>query len=438
MMNNKMYLNLKIFCIISVLSVLLPIPNACAEKVYVVEINDAITPATVEMIKEALKEKPDAIILTLNTPGGDLDSTLKIINLMDNSEIPFIGYVSPRGAHAWSAGTFILLSTHISAMAPNSIIGSCQPVAIGSGGESFINESKIINALVALMKERMRMYGRNYSLAEKFITENLNLDAEEAKNLNVVEFVSSDINELIKDIDGMKINTTKEIKISTRNWEIVYYKPSLKVGIMGFISNPIIASLLLIIGIYTLIFSFSSPGIGAEVLGAVFLLLGLVGIGFDVNLIGVLLIIIGAALIIYELFLGTFGFVGFGGIIFLLLGVIFLGPLSSPEFYVSQDFFDTLLYATIIPSIVFGVFLVYALIKVVKLRKTKPLIGKSFIGESAEAVDEINENSPGFVLYKGELWKATSSYKINKGDEVEIIKEKNFILEVKPKKPKNI
>ncbi|PKP59753.1 MAG: hypothetical protein CVT89_00890 [Candidatus Altiarchaeales archaeon HGW-Altiarchaeales-2] len=108
-----------------------------AKKIYVVDINDAITSATVETIKEAVNEKPDIIILRLNTPGGNLDSTLEIIQIIDNSEIPFVGYVAPKGAHAWSAGTFILLSTHIAAMAPNSIIGSCQPVHIGERNKNF-------------------------------------------------------------------------------------------------------------------------------------------------------------------------------------------------------------------------------------------------------------------------------------------------------------
>jgi len=423
--------NLKIFLVTA--AVFLLILNSSAEKIYVVEINDAITPSTVELIEEALNEKPYILVLNLDTPGGDLDSTLKIIERIDNSEVPVIGYVSPRGAHAWSAGTFILLSTHISAMAPNSVIGSCQPVYIGGGSETFINESKIINALVSIMKERMNMHNRNSSLAEKFITENLNLNAEEAKNSNVIEFVSADLESLITSIDGKKINTTKEIKLNTKNAEIVYYHPSLKVAFMGIVSNPIIASLLLIIGIYAIIFGVSSPGIGAEVFGAVFLLLGLIGMGFDVNIVGIMLILIGVALIIYELFSGAFGLAGVIGIISLFLGIIFLGPLSSPKFYVSKEFFDTVLYATIVPTVVFGVFLFYALIKILKLRKQKPVIGEGILGETAEAVDDINENSQGFVLYNGELWKATSTHKIKKGDEVRVINKKNYVLVVEPK-----
>ncbi len=402
-----------------------------AKKIYVIDIDDAITSATTEIITEAVNEKPDVIILRLNTPGGDLDSTLKIIQIIDNSEIPFVGYVSPKGAHAWSAGTFILLSTHIAAMSPNSIIGSCQPVYIGADKSIPINESKILNAVIAVMKERMKMHNRNFSLAEKFIVENLNLNADDATKFNVVEIIANNEQDLIDKIDGMKVSVSDgEKTIITKNAEILHYEPSVKTKIMTLLSNPLLASLLLMLGIYALIFGLSSPGMGAEILGILCILLGLIGLGFDVNLVGIALLILGIALIIYELSSHSFGIVGGVGVIALIMGIISIGPLSSPKFYVSQEFFNTLLYSIIFPSVIFAAFLIFAVTKIFKSWKKKPVIGESMLGETAESTEEF-ENNTGFVMYKGELWKAKNlkmDEKILKGEKVKIKGKDNYTL----------
>ncbi len=402
-----------------------------AKKIYVIDIDDAITSATTEIIKEAVNEKPDVIILRLNTPGGDMDSTLKIIQIIDNSEIPFVGYVGPKGAHAWSAGTFILLSTHIAAMSPNSIIGSCQPVYIGADKSIPINESKILNAVTAVMKERMKMYNRNFSLAEKFIVENLNLNADDAMKFNAVEIIANNEQDLVDKIDGMNVSVSDgEKTIITKNAEILHYEPSVKTKIIAILSNPLLASLLLMLGIYTLIFGFSNPGMGAEIFGVLCILLGLIGLGFDVNLAGIALLILGIALIIYELSSHSFGIVGGVGVIALITGIIFIGPLSSPKFYVSQEFFNTLLYSIIFPSVIFAAFMIFAVTKIFKSWKKKPVIGESMLGETAESTEEF-ENNTGFVMYKGELWKAKNlktDEKILKGYKVKIKGKEDYTL----------
>ena len=404
----KKFLLVGFICVLALLFGLVNIQaeEIHAKKIYVIDIDDTITSATVEMIKEAVNEKPDVIILRLNTPGGDLGSTLEIIQIIDNSEIPFVGYVGPKGAYAWSAGTFILLSTHIAAMSPNSIIGSCQPVYIGANEYTLINESKILNAVIAIMKERMKMYDRNFSLTEKFIVENLNLNADEAKKFNAIELIADNEHDLVEKIDGMNVRVASgEKTIITKNAEILHYEPSIKTKFMSVLSNPLIASLLLMLGIYALIFGFSSPGMGAEILGVLCISLGLIGLGFDVNLAGIALLILGIALIIYEMSSHSFGIVGGAGVIALVTGIIFIGPLSSPNFYVSREFFNTLLYSIIFPSIIFAVFLIFAATKIFKSWKKKPVIGESIIGETAESTEDF-ENKTGFVMYKGELWKA--------------------------------
>jgi len=404
-----------------------------AQEALVVEISGPITPATVELIDDALKENPDIIVLTIDTTGGDVDSTLKIIRLIEGSKTPFIGYVHPKGAKAWSAGTFILLSTHVAAMAPHTIIGSCQPVYMTQEGSQMVNDSKIINALTALMEERMRMHNRNISVVERFIEENLNLNDEEAHSMNVIEVRADDIDDLLDKIDGMSVTTTgenDEVIIDSRNSRVIYYEPSLKLKILTIISNPIIASILLMIGIYALIFGFSNPGTGSEILGPILIILGVVGMGFDINMAGVIMVIIGAALILFEFSAPGFGIIGTAGVVALIIGVIFMGPVASPKWYVSEEFMNTLIFSTIAPAVVFGAFLLFALFKVSQTRSRKPVIGESIIGDTALAKDDINPQSPGFVSYRGELWKAVSDQQISKGSDVKITDEHEYILRV--------
>jgi membrane-bound serine protease (ClpP class) len=168
-----------------------------------IKIEDAITPATKEFIQEtynfALSIKAQAIIVLLNTPGGQLDATMKIVEIMDRSEIPWIVYVYPEGSKAWSAGAFILMGSHIAVMAPYTIIGSAQPVSYSPfEGSTPIENEKIINALSAFIAEEARMHNRNATAAELFVKKNLNLNAEEALKFKVIDFIASDINELLK------------------------------------------------------------------------------------------------------------------------------------------------------------------------------------------------------------------------------------------------
>lgn len=421
----------KLIFLFFLLIFLISFAEGTTTSVLVVNVDKPITQATVELIKESLKEKPDVIILTLDTTGGELTSTFNIMRLIEQSEIPFIGYVYPKGAKAWSAGTFILLSMHIAAMSPYAVIGSSQPISIGLDSMQMVNESKIINALVAFMEERMRMHNRNVSVVKKFITENLNLNEEQAKQSKVIEIVANDIPDLLNKIDGTKVKTSKgEILINTKNPEISYYEPSLKVSFMSLISDPIVASLLLMIGIYALIFGFSHPGVGSEILGVLLIILGIISLGFDVNLAGIIMILVGAGLILFELTTPGFGLFGILGVITLVIGVIFIGPLTSPNWYISKEFQETLFFAIVAPAVIFGLFLLFALFKIAEVKFKKPVIG-DIIGEKAKSVDEIDEKKEGFVLYKGELWKAKSrKEKIKKDEEVKIVGKEESLLVV--------
>ena len=287
--------------------------------VLVVEVTDTIDQSTVEIFKEGLKqarrEESEAIILLLDTPGGGLQQTFEIADIINESEIPFVGFVYPQGSAAWSAGTFILMSCHIAAMSNFSIIGSAQPVEITVEGTKYVTESKIINALVSWIQTRADIYNRNKTIAAKFITENLNLNESLALKYDVIEFISPSISQLILDINGTEVSTSKgEITFNTINAKQINYSPSIGILFMRFFSNPILTSLLLMLGIFALIFGISSPGYGAEVFGVIAILISLVGSGFAISIVAIIFIIIGCLLFIVEIFVTPgFGVIVIGG-----------------------------------------------------------------------------------------------------------------------------
>ena len=185
-------MKLKSYLFILFLLLFLSISCSASENssVLLVEINGTIDQSTVEILKEAMQqaknENSEVIILLLNTPGGGLSETFEIAEMINTSQIPVVGFVYPTGSAAWSAGTFILMSTHIAAMSDYTIIGSAQPVEITFEGTKLVNDSKTINALVKLIETRAEMYGRNQTTAGKFITENLDLNSTMAKEYGVI------------------------------------------------------------------------------------------------------------------------------------------------------------------------------------------------------------------------------------------------------------
>ena len=412
--------------------------SAQTSSVVLVEITDTIDQSTVEVMTDSLKQaeanNAQAVILLLNTPGGGLDETFQIAEMIKQSNIPVIGYVYPSGATAWSAGTFILLSTPLAAMADHTIIGSCQPVEIGLEGTRFINDSKIINALVEWLQERAVMYGRNETLAKLFITQNRNVNATVAKNSNVIEIVASSIDQLLKDIDGRNVTTAAgTITLHTRDTEQVMYSPSLKIQILKFISNPILTSLLLMLGIFALLVGISAPGYGAEVFGVIAILLSLIGSGFSISTFSIIFIIIGCLLLAVEIFvIPGFGAVGIGGIICLIIGSIFLIPsYPTRKWLISGEYMTDAITIMLIVIVLFALFFAFLLYKVLQIQKKKSLVGK-FAGEKAVAIERITPEKPGFVRYKGEYWQAKSEVVIEPNTKVVIIEKDETMLIVKP------
>lgn len=415
------------------------IPNTLGQaenRVLTVKLEGAISSMSYELIGEALnfaeRENLIAVVLLIDTPGGLLDATMSMIELIERSNVPVIGYVYPPGGKAWSAGTYILMATHIAAMAPNTIIGSAQPVTFEplGGGSRPIEDPKTLNALEKYMMERARAHGRNETVASRFVRENLNLNDEDAMNMRVIEVRARDIEELLEKVDGREVIVRgRAITLRTFKASIIEWRPSLRVRILGFISEPILAYLLFIVGFWALIFGLSTPGLGAEVAGSLLLLLGLIGLGLvGANLGAVILMLVGFALLLTEFLTPGFGLLGGGGLICVLLGSLLLFP---GEWAVGTEWLNTLYTVMIVVPLSLGAFFIFVAYKVVAARRRKPF-EMGIIGETAEALGEIR--GEGFVRLRGEIWRARSGTIIKDKSKVKVVGKEGPILIVEPVK----
>jgi len=420
------------FLCFTLIAVFVPVAGAGPDnKVLVLEISEAITPASDDIIANAIakaeNENFEALVISLDTPGGGLVETQTIIRIIENTTVPVIGYV-PEGGKAWSAGTLILMGTDIAAMAPFTVIGSAQPVQISAEGTKPIEDEKIINALVKFSVTTASKQGRNETFAEEVITKNKNLDAQEALEAGVIEYLAPSISYLLFQTNGQVV---KGKVLRTGSSSIENYEPPLSLALLGLISNPILSSLLLTIGIYGIIFGISSPGAGAEVFGIIAIVLGLIGTGFNINVGAIFLILVGIGLLILEIKIPGFGIFGFAGLISLIIGSILLIPMGGENIYTPE--FRRLLTLTVVaPTVVFGLFLVFAIYKVTEIRKKKPVIGL-IIGDTARTIDPLGPGKSGFVRYNGEYWQARSDEEIEAKEEVEIIGKEREVLLVKRK-----
>jgi len=391
-----------------------------AGTVLTVDMKGTINPASDDIVLAALEraeaEDARALLLLLDTPGGGLAETTEILRLIDESEIPVIGYVHPEGAVAWSAGTIILMGSDIAAMAPHTIIGSAQPVQFSPTGSTVpVNDSKTINAIVAMIEEKARKHGRNTTAAREFVLSNLNLNADEAKNYRVIEHISPTPEELLGQINGTNI---KDVTLITQDAKLEVFEPPLNLQFLKMLSDPTIAGLLMLIGLYSLIFGFSSPGMGAEVFGLIALAMGLIGLGFNVNIGAIFLILLGLGLILAELHSHTFGILAVAGLVCVIAGSILFVPTSFPEWYVPGSYQRSMALALILPSLILGLFMAFAIYKVAQARFA-PMVIDVFEGKEAVAIDRLDPK--GYVLFQGEYWLAEAEGTVEKGEKVIIL-----------------
>jgi membrane-bound serine protease (ClpP class) len=320
-------------------------------------------------------------------------------------------------------------------MSDYTIIGSCQPVEVTATGTRLINDSKTINALTKWIETRAEMYNRNASVASEFVTKNLNLNESKALEYGVIEYVSSSSNELLENIDGVIVVTAAgNVTLNTLNVKQINYLPSIKIVLMEFFSNPILVSILFMLGIFALIFGISSPGFGAEAFGVIAILLSLVGSGFSISVLSIIFIVVGILLFVIEIYLlPGFGVVGIVGIISLLIGSIFLIPsYPNREWLITMDWIQDALIVVIAIVVLLAIFFMFLLYKILQIIKKKKATNV-FIGQRAVTSDKITPENPGYVKFKGEYWKATSDETIEENTKVIIIDRDESTLKVKPK-----
>src|ERR687895_904802 len=403
-----------------------------------VDVKDFISSGTAEDISTALQSTSpaaassshtpfSAVILALDTPGGSLDATFDIIDSIQQSPVPVIGYVYPQGKSAWSAGTIILLATDYATMAPVTTIGSAQPVQ----GTEPVNDTKVINAVAEKAVSLAELHERNVTQAARFITHNDNLTPEKALDRNVTEAVAASPEELLAKADGVTVTTFNGEKVlRTADVQIIRYEPSLRTQLVNFLSNPLIAPTLMTIGFFVLIYGLTSPGLGVEVGGAVLIILGLLGQGLDINWGAFALLALSIGLVAYELYSPGFGAIGIGGIAVVAIGTMFMITQPMQTLLVTEEHLGNLATISIITIAPFGGILAKMTYKVRRVKKRKP---KQFVLQSEEgvALDSISTNRIGFVIVGGEYWRAKSSRgedEINKGDKIKVVGKESDLL----------
>ncbi len=427
---------MKKLLIVAVILLLLPLCNASGKKIYVAEVEGMIAQGTVNQFDKAIEvaeKKGGMLIIELNTNGGMAGSMEKIIRKIENADVPVVIYVAPAGAVAFSAGTFILMASHVAVMSNATVIGACQPRIINPAtGLAEKADEKEINAYTAIMKSLAERHGRNVSMAEKFVRENVALSEREAFKAEIIEIVASDLNELIEKINGMVVEVKGEkyeINISGANIEKI--KWSARDKFINYVSDPQIASILLVIGIFGLIFGFLTPGYHLpETIGAILLIIALYGFSFiGVNAAGILLICLAFIFFIIEALTPTFGFWTIIAIITFIFGIMLI-PAEKAMYEMPLNWYTTFRIASLAVAVLLTAFFSYALVKAIKAKKKKPRIGeKDLVGERGVAITDIKNG--GQVKVKGEIWKAEADEEIKEGEEIIVVEQKRLVLKVR-------
>lgn len=460
----------RVLGIVAVLAVVLLQPSRAQDDdagapVYMLEVDGAIGPATTLYLEDGLERAREAgspaIILRMNTPGG-LDAATRDINqAILASPVPVITWVAPEGARAASAGTYILYASHVAAMAPATNLGAATPVQIGGGmgapapaeepgGETAgegdgeageeppgdggkqpgggAMERKVVNDAAAYIRGLAELRGRNAEWAEKAVREAVSLTASEALDENVVDILAADLRSLLRQADGRQVKAAgKMVTLRTADREVEPIRPDWRSELLSIITNPTVAYLLMMVGLYGLILEGYNPGaLVPGVVGAICLLLALFAFQvLPVNYAGLALIALGVILMVAELFAPSFGVMGIGGIIALVIGSIILMDTDVPGFQISP----WIIGAT---AAVSGGFFMGVLYLAVKAWKRPVVSGRQqLVGARAIALSDFREGR-GRVHIHGEAWGARGDEAIGSGDTVTVRDVDGLTLVVEP------
>lgn len=433
-----------LFCV-----TLLTLP-AHAATVRVLTVAGAISPASADYLlrglARAIADEAHLVVIEMDTPGG-LDTSMRdIIKAILASPVPVATYVSPKGARAASAGTYILYASHIAAMAPATNLGAATPVELAPGGQpdkpakpdadkaaqpppADARARKAVHDAAAYIRGLAELRGRNVEWAERAVREAASLPASEALALKVIDLVATDLDDLLRQLDGRVVRLDgATVTLNTRNATVERAVPDWRSRLLAVIGDPGIAYILMLLGIYGLIYEFSNPGmLFPGVVGGICLLLGLFALQMmPISYAGLALMILGIVLMISEAFLPSFGALGVGGIIAFVIGSVMLIDTDMPGYGIPW----MLIVPVAMASALFSFFVVGMAIRA----RTRPVVtgAEQMIGAAGEILGDLDHE--GWARVLGEQWRVRSRVPLKHGSRVRVHARHGLVLEVEPDK----
>ncbi|HRP30374.1 MAG TPA: nodulation protein NfeD [Agriterribacter sp.] len=397
------------------------------QKVIAIRIDGTINPASADFIHHAIekaeKEKAECLIIHLNTPGGLLTSTRNIVSDLLVSPVPVIVYVSPEGAHAGSAGVFITLAANIAAMAPATNIGAAHPVSMQGGMDSTMN-AKATNDAAAFIRSIAEKRKRHVDWAEDAVRNSVSITETEALEKNVIDIIATDEKDLLRQIDGRVIQLPfGEHKLQTKDVTVQNYSMSIWEDILNIISDPNIAYILLLLGMYGIMFELYNPGAMVPgIVGVISLILAFYSMhSLPVNYAGLALIVFAIILFILEVKIVSHGILSIGAVISLLLGSMML-IRSTSGLELARISRPIIFSATIVTAL----FFLFVVGLGIKAQRRKVVTGKEQLnGQTGIAMETLNPS--GIIMLEGEIWNAEAvSGIINKGETVKVREMKDL------------
>jgi membrane-bound serine protease (ClpP class) len=425
-------------------------PTRASGTAVVLDIRDAIGPATsrffIQTLQSAQQRGVSVVVMELDTPGGLDTSMREIIQAMLASSVPVVTFVAPSGARAASAGTYLVYASHIAAMAPATNLGAATPVpmidtgspaatppADGRGtakrpnpaASSDTHERKAVNDAVAYIRSLAELRHRNADWAESAVRQAASLSASQALDQHVIDLIASDLPSLLVQLDGRKVTTTHgELTLATRHLGVERVTADWRTQLLAVLTNPNVAYLLMLIGIYGLLFEGYNPGaVLPGVAGAICLLLALYSFQIlSVNYAGLALLLLGVVLIAAEGFIGSFGALGVGGLVAFVIGSIMLLDQSVPGFAIARPLLGAM-------GFVGGLVALGIVTYAVRARSRPVVTGTNqLLRETAVAIEDFER--AGLVRVRGELWQAVTRDAVKSGEALRIVRIEGLTLTV--------
>ena len=431
---------------------------AAAPRAVVLEIDGAIGPAVADYVVRELRgigqSDTHLVILRMNTPGG-LDTSMRtIIRAILSSPVPVAAYVAPSGARAASAGTYITYASAIAAMAPGTNLGAATPIQIGraprlpggapeqpaeqkgkdKGGEgkpgaepADTETRKAVNDAVAYIRGLAELNDRNADWAAEAVRSAVSLPASEALKLHVIDVIADDVPDLLRKIDGRTVKVAgKPERLATAGLDVVMAAPDWRTELLSVITDPNVAFILMLIGVYGLIFEFLNPGaVAPGLIGSISLLVALYALNLlPINYAGAALVLLGIGLMVAEAHIGSFGVIGVGGIVAYVIGAIMMFPSGAPGFTLSLS---VVAAATATTAALF----LLVLTMLLRSRRRPVVTGKEgLLGAEGETVAWDGEE--GRVRVNGEIWRARAPRPLQPGARIKVINREGLVLVVEP------